>query len=213
MSSPSSALERNVRRICSKLRAIAKLRFGDKWNSTTQKPDRNTIFNNFLRWGWYWNESKENSVNDFTVTFEEAYVSVYEILSIYILSDTNYKAELTVLLRELTGQIADTKMAMIRQKGTYVGSDDTKDELDKIIRYITDEADKVAAQVKKLGMVLPCPQNITASSPSRFNPVHIPVAEKKDPEKKDNIEKEEINEINVEFDGFGTDDESNEEPF
>ena len=48
MSSPNSALERNIRRICSKLRAIAQLRFGDKWNSTTGKAEPVTPITRFL---------------------------------------------------------------------------------------------------------------------------------------------------------------------
>jgi hypothetical protein len=215
MSNPS-ALERNVRRICSKLRSIAQLRFGDKWNSTTQQAEAVTPVTRFWRWGWYWNQSKDNSVNDFKIIFEEAYTVIFELLNLYPVSNEEYQNDLAIWVRDLTEQVADTKMAMIRQKGTYIGHEKTKDELNEIINYITSMSEQAAVLVKEAGVLLQSPKTIESISPQRLNPVHIPMVTKKkvetpapeqEPEKKDNIDAE----INIDLDGFHSAEASDED--
>jgi hypothetical protein len=232
MSSPNSALERNVRRICTKLRSIAQLDFGDKWNSTTKQAEADTPMNKLWRTAWYWKEGKDNSVTDFKIIFEEAYTVVFELLNIYPLADTSYRSQLAIWIRDLTEQVADTKMAMVRQKGTYSGYAKTEEELDEIIKYISKTGEQVAARVKKEGVILPSHIPMESVSPGRLNPVHIPVA--KSPPKEETVvksppatspkeetvlksppatsptEKDNISDsdpINVEFDDFGSEED------
>lgn len=175
MSSSHSALDRNVQRICAKLKAIAQLDFGDKWNSTTRQAESDTPYNKLLRTIWYWKEGKDNSIIDFKIIFEEAFTVTFELLSLYPLSDKEYRTQLAVWIRDLTEHIADTKMAMIRQKGTYSKFTKTINDLDEILKYITMMSDRAAGLVRDVHVVLTSPITIESISPSRLNPVHIPM--------------------------------------
>lgn len=183
MSSSNSVLERNVQRICAKLKAIAQLDFGDKWNSTTRQAEPDTPYNKLWRTVWYWKEGKDNSVIDFKIIFEEAFTIIDELLNLYPLSDDEYQSQLAIWIRDLTEQIADTKMAMIRQKGTYAKYTKTINDLDEIMKYINTMSDKIARQVKENGVVLTNPITIESISPSRFNSVHIPMVKGRSVEK------------------------------
>ncbi len=171
-----SALDRNVQRICAKLKAIAQLDFGDKWNSTTRQAETDTPYNKIMRTIWYWKECKDNSVIDFKIIFEEAFTVIFELLNLYPLSDEEYQSQLAIWIRDLAEQIADTKMAMIRQKGTYSKYTKTLNDLDEILKYVGSMSDRVASQVRDIGVVLTSPVTIESISPSRLNPVYIPIA-------------------------------------
>lgn len=178
-----SALDRNVQRICAKLKAIAQLDFGDKWNSTTRQAESDTPYNKLLRTIWYWKEGKDNSVIDFRIIFEEAFTVIFELLNLYPISDEEYQAQLAIWIRDLTEQIADTKMAMIRQKGTYAKYTKTLNDLDEILKYIGAMSDRAAVQVRDIKVVLTSPVTIESISPSRLNPVHIPIVKGRSVEK------------------------------
>lgn len=169
-------LKKNAERVNTKLKSMASLQFGDKWNTTSQSPQKNTIVTSLLRTLWYRGESLEMTVADFNATLEEACMLVYECIE----KHPNYQADeqniLTRIIVQLTGNIASVKMAVVRQKGTYQNDpqkEAARSQLDDTITYIDDQLKQIRKDVEKAGLKNKIDADYRARNHKTRNPIII----------------------------------------
>lgn len=169
-------LKKNAERVNIKLKSMASLQFGDKWNTSSQSPQKNTIITALLRTFWYRGESLDMTVADFNATLEEACMLVYECLE----KHPNYQPDeqniLTRIIVQLTNNIADVKMAVVRQKGTYqndIQKEAARSQLDDTITYIDDQLRQIREAVEKAGLKNKIDADYKARNHKTRNPIII----------------------------------------
>lgn len=172
-------LKKNAERVNIKLKSMSSLQFGDKWNTTSQSPQKNTIVTALLRTLWYRGESLEMTVADFNATLEEACMIVYECLD----KHPNYQPDeqniLTRIIVQLTGNIANVKMAVVRQKGTYQNDpqkEAARSQLDDTITYIDDQLKQIREAVENAGLKNKIDADYKARNHKVRNPIIIGTA-------------------------------------
>lgn len=172
-------LKKNADRVNGKLKSMASLQFGDKWNTTSQSPQKNTILTAILRTVWYRSESLEMTVADFNATLEEAFMIVYECLDKYPSYQPDEQNVLTRIIVQLTGSVANVKMAVIRQKGTYQNDpqkESARSQLDDTITYIDDQLKQIKEAVDKAGLKGKIDADYRARNHKSRNPIIIGTA-------------------------------------
>lgn len=177
-------LKKNAERVNIKLISMSSLEFGDKWNTASQSPQKNTILTALLRTFWYRGESLEMTVAYFNATLEEACMLVYECLD----KHPNYQPDeqniLTRIIVQLTGNIANVKMAAVRHKGAYrqdPQKEAARSQLDDTITYIDDQLKQISEAVEKAGLKNKIDADYRARNHKTRNPIIIgtAIAEKK----------------------------------
>lgn len=172
-------LKKNAERVNIKLKSMSSLQFGDKWNTTSQSPQKNTVITALLRTFWYRGECLEMTVADFNATLEEACMLVYECLE----KHPNYQPDeqniLTRIIVQLTGNIANVKMAVVRQKGTYQNDplkEAARGQLDDTITFIDDQLTRIRDAVEKAGLKNKIDADYRARNHKTRNPIIIGTA-------------------------------------
>lgn len=178
LSGQLETLEKNVRRVSMKLKQMSTLQFGDKWNTVTQTPQKNTIVTSLLRTFWYWGEGIKMSVADFNSTLEEAFTLVYECVDKYPRFKEDAQNAIAGLVVLLTGNISDVKMAIVRQKGAYLHDpkkETDRNALDEVVAYVDDELVAVNLAIIEAGMQhrISKKQRVRRNA---YNPVVVPVS-------------------------------------
>jgi hypothetical protein len=169
-------LKKNAERVNGKLKSMASLQFGDKWNTTSQSPQKNTVLTAILRTFWYRGESLEMTVADFNATLEEACMIVYECLDKHPSYQSDEQNILTRIIVQLTGNIANVKMAVVRQKGTYQNDpqkEAARGQLDDTITYIDDQLRQIREAVEKAGLKNKIDTDYRARHHKTRNPIII----------------------------------------
>jgi hypothetical protein len=153
---------------------MANLQFGDKWNTSSQSPQKNTIVTAFLRTFWYWGEGWEMSISDFNSTLEEAFTLIYECIDKYPHYSEDDQNQLTRLIVRLTDNVSNVKMALVRQKGAYMSKpnkDNVRSALDESITYVDDTLADISKVVAGAGIN----QKIEKDNRARKHKVRNPV--------------------------------------
>lgn len=156
---------------------MAALQFGDKWNTASQSPQKNTIVTAVLRTIWYRGESLEMSVADFNSTLEEAFTLIYECIEKYPHYTTDEQNSLTRYIVQLTDNVSNVKMAVVRQKGAYLNDsrkEIARQSLDDIITYIADTMNDISETIAKAGIKQKIDHDYRARKHKSRNPVIIP---------------------------------------
>jgi len=177
LSSQLETLEKNTSRVCSKLKSMAALQFGDKWSTTSESPQKNTILTAVLRTIYYWNDSLEMSVADFNATLEEAFTLIYECIEKYPHFVADEQNSLTRYIVQLTDNVSNVKMAIIRQKGAYLNDkrkEIARQSLDDVITYIADTMNDISETIAKAGIKQKIDHDYRARKHKSRNPVIIP---------------------------------------
>lgn len=55
-------VHKSVNKLISELRSVAKIQYGNKWNTTTINPQENNIVTSIVRTVYYWHESRETTI-------------------------------------------------------------------------------------------------------------------------------------------------------
>ena len=150
LSAQLETLEKNASRVNSKLKAMSSLQFGDKWNTTSQSPQKNTVVTALLRTIWYWGEGWKMSIADFNSTLEEAFTLIYECIDKHAHFPPDEQDVVTRIIVQLTDNVSNVKMALIRQKAGYADSpnkDAVRTSLDEVITYVENTLTDVSASV------------------------------------------------------------------
>jgi len=177
LSGQLETLEKNANRVCSKLKAMSSLQFGDKWCTTSQSPQKNTIMTAIMRTFWYWGEGVEMSVADFRATLEEAFTLIYECVDKYPYYTQNEQNTITRIIVKLTDNVSNVKMAVVRQKGAYANvpnKESARSLLDELITYVDDTLDEVSVSVQDAGINQKIDKDFRARKHQIRNPVIIP---------------------------------------
>lgn len=177
LSSQLETLEKNTSRVCSKLKSMAGLQFGDKWSTTSESPQKNTILTAVLRTIYYWNDSLEMSVADFNATLEEAFTLIYECIEKHPHFVADEQNALTRYIVQLTDNVSNVKMAIIRQKGAYLNDkrkEIARQSLDDVITYIADTMNDISETIAKAGIKQKIDHDYRARKHKSRNPVIIP---------------------------------------
>jgi len=177
LSSQLETLEKNTSRVCSKLKSMAALQFGDKWSTTSESPQKNTILTAVLRTIYYWNDSLEMSVADFNATLEEAFTLIYECIEKHPHFVADEQNSLTRYIVQLTDNVSNVKMAIIRQKGAYLNDkrkEIAKQSLDDVITYIADTMNDISETITQAGIKQKIDHDYRARKYKSRNPVIIP---------------------------------------
>lgn len=177
LSSQLETLEKNTNRVCSKLKSMAALQFGDKWNTTSQSPQKNTIMTALLRTLWYWGEGVEMSVADFQATLEEAFTLIYECVDKYSHYSNNEQNTITRMIVKLTDNVSNVKMAVVRQKGAYANTpnkENARSALDELITYVDDTLTEVSTAILDAGINEKIEKDFRARKHKVRNPVIVP---------------------------------------
>ena len=148
-SNGTSVFEKDIKRICSKLKTIGNVQFGEKWNSQTQRAENDTTWTAAKRTFWNWNEGRKQAVEDFKTTFEEANLWCSEILNKYDSSTANERDLLVDLLCELTDMMNHAKFGLVRQKGQYRKDESAKSDLDEVITNVNNYLKHAKSRVLK----------------------------------------------------------------
>ena len=148
-SNGTSVFEKDIKRICSKLKTIGNVQFGEKWNSQTQRAENDTTWTAAKRTFWNWNEGRKQAVEDFKTTFEEANLWCGEILNKYDSSTANERDLLVELLCELTDMMNHAKFGLVRQKGQYRKDESAKSDLDEVITNVNNYLKHIKSRVLK----------------------------------------------------------------
>jgi hypothetical protein len=177
LSGQLETLEKNANRVCSKLKAMSSLQFGDKWNTASSSPQKNTIMTAIIRTFWYWGEGVEMSIADFRSTLEEAFTLIYECIDKYPYYTQNEQNTITRIIVKLTDNVSNVKMAVVRQKGAYANipnKESARSSLDELITYVDDTLDEVSVSVQDVGINQKIDKDFRARKHQIRNPVIIP---------------------------------------
>jgi len=177
LSGQLETLEKNTNRVCSKLKAMSALQFGDKWCTNSQSPQKNTIMTAIMRTFWYWGEGVEMSVADFRATLEEAFTLIYECIDKYPHYTLNEQNTITRIIVKLTDNVSNVKMAVVRQKGAYANvpnKESARTLLDELITYVDDTLDEISVSVQEAGINQKIDKDFRARKHQIRNPVIIP---------------------------------------
>ncbi len=177
LSAQLETLEKNASRVNSKLKAMSGLQFGDKWNTTSQSPQKNTVITALLRTLWYWGESWKMSIADFNSTLEEAFTLIYECVDKHPHFSADEQDVVTRLIVQLTDNVSNVKMALIRQKAGYTDSpnkDAVRTSLDEVITYVENTLADVSLAVTEKGIHQKIDKDYRSRKHKSRNPVIIP---------------------------------------
>jgi len=177
LSSQLETLEKNTNRVCSKLKSMSSLQFGDKWCTTSQSPQKNTILTAIMRTIWYWGEGVEVSVADFHATLEEAFTLIYECIDKYPHYVRDEQNTITRLIVKLTDNVSNVKMAVVRQKGAYANNpnkESARTSLDELITYVDDTLNEVSESIQGAGIHQKIEKDFRARKHKVHNPVIVP---------------------------------------
>lgn len=183
LASQLETLEKNVQRVCSKMRSMTTLQFGDKWNSVKQAPDKATILTSIMRTLYYWNESAEMSVADFNSTLEEAFTLTYECIDKYAHYPEDGRNTLARLIVSLTDNISNVKMAIVRQKGAYLNDptkEGAKNAMEDTITYVNDQLAAVNTEIQRSKITQKIMRNVRTRRVNH-NPIIVPMTDEESP--------------------------------
>lgn len=135
-------VHKSVNKLISELRSVAKIQYGNKWNTSTINPQENNIVTSIVRTVYYWHESRETTITYIENLISKSKKAMADIHNILANSaqDPETFVEFSELRTKFVVAIAESYSGVLNLAGAYnkntASDDDAREKITNLASCI-----------------------------------------------------------------------------
>mgnify|MGYP003437279693 CR=1 FL=1 len=148
-------VHKSVNKLISELRSVAKIQYGNKWNTTTINPQENNIVTSIVRTLYYWHESRETTITYIENLISKSQTAMTNIQIILTESeDQDTFMKFSELRTRFVVAIAESYNGILNLAGAYNKNTSEDDDAREKIITLAEDINKLQQRYNSIGVTI-----------------------------------------------------------